>query len=49
MFIMTYSHVDCNGEPLENKLDFIFKNKEYGFFIELGANNGLTQSNTAFF
>lgn len=49
MFIMTYSHVDCNGEPLENKLDFIFKNKEYGFFIELGANNGLSQSNTAFF
>ena len=24
-------------------------NKRNGFFIELGANNGLTQSNTAFF
>lgn len=46
---MTYSHVDCNGEPLENKLDNLFKNKECGFFIELGANDGLTQSNTAFF
>jgi FkbM family methyltransferase len=43
-----YSHVDSNGEPLENKLDKLF-NKEYGFFIELGANDGLTQSNTAFF
>jgi FkbM family methyltransferase len=46
---MFYSHVDCNGEPLENKLDKLFKNKENGFFVELGANDGLTQSNTAFF
>ena len=46
---MFYSHVDCNGEPLENKLDKLFKNKENGFFIELGANDGVTQSNTAFF
>jgi FkbM family methyltransferase len=46
---MVYSHVDCNGEPLEIKLDKLFKNKEIGFFIELGANDGLTQSNTAFF
>lgn len=46
---MFYSHVDCNGEPLENKLDKLFKHKENGFFIELGANDGLTQSNTAFF
>jgi FkbM family methyltransferase len=46
---MIYSHTDCNGEPLEIKLDKLFKNKEMGFFIELGANDGLTQSNTAFF
>jgi FkbM family methyltransferase len=45
---MFYSHVDCDGEPLERKLDNLFKHKEYGFFIELGANDGLTQSNTAF-
>ena len=46
---MYYSHVDCNGEPLENKLNELFKNKECGFYIELGANDGITQSNTAFF
>ena len=43
-----YSHVDCEGVPLENKLDILFNHKEKGFFIELGANDGLTQSNTAF-
>ena len=45
---MIYSHVDCNGVPLEIKLDMIFNGKEDGVFIELGANDGLFQSNTAF-
>lgn len=44
---MSYSHNDSMGIPLENKLDKLF-NKNDGFFIELGANNGLFQSNTAF-
>ena len=44
----SYSHVDSKKIPLDKKLDDIF-NKENGFFIELGANNGLEQSNTAFF
>ena len=46
---MFYSLTDCNNEPLDKKLDELFKHKENGFFIELGANDGLTQSNTAFF
>ena len=45
---MIYSHIDCKGVPLQNKLNDIINKKE-GFFIELGANNGLKQSNTAFF
>ena len=45
---MIYSHVDCKGVPLQNKLNEIM-NKRNGFFIELGANDGLKQSNTAFF
>lgn len=43
-----YSLCDSNGEYLDNKLDKLFEHKENGFFIELGANNGLLQSNTAF-
>ena len=46
---MFYSLTDCNNEQLDKKLDELFKHKENGFFIELGANDGLTQSNTAFF
>lgn len=46
---MIYSHVDNKKVPLQNKLCEIFNNKKNGFFIELGANNGLIQSNTAFF
>jgi FkbM family methyltransferase len=46
---MVYSHVDNKGISLESKLASIFGNKQNGFFIELGANDGLTQSNTAFF
>jgi len=45
---MIYSHTDSKGIPLQNKLNNIF-NKKGGFFIELGANDGLSQSNTAFF
>lgn len=45
---MIYSHVDNKGVPLQNKLNDII-NKRNGFFIELGANDGLFQSNTAFF
>ena len=44
----SYSHVDNNKIPLDIKLDNLIK-KQHGFYIELGANDGLTQSNTAFF
>ena len=43
-----YSSYDSKKIPLQHKLNQIF-NKKKGFFIELGANNGLFQSNTAFF
>ena len=43
-----YSNFDCKKIPLEIKLDDLFKKKENGIFIELGANDGLRQSNTAF-
>jgi FkbM family methyltransferase len=44
----TYSHVDNRNIPLDYKLDKLI-NKEHGFYIELGANDGLTQSNTVYF
>lgn len=44
----TYSLKDCLNNPIDYKLDKLF-NKENGFYIELGANDGLKQSNTAFF
>ena len=43
----SYSHVTSKGKSLDLLLDSVFKHKENGFFIELGANDGLTQSNTA--
>ena len=45
---MFYSLVDHKGVYHETKLDDLFNKKEKGFFIELGAHDGLTQSNTAF-
>ena len=45
----SYSHVNNKGEHLDLILDSIFKSKMNGFYIELGANDGLRQSNTAFF
>ena len=44
-----YSHMDNKKIYLDAKLDNLFKSKKNGFYIELGANNGLIQSNTAFF
>lgn len=44
----SYSLKDCSNNPIDYRLNQIF-NKEQGFYIELGANDGLKQSNTAFF
>ena len=43
----TYSLLDSHGIPIDQKLIEIFNSKENGFYIELGANTGLNQSNTA--
>ena len=48
MICMSYSERDASGILLESKLDYIFGGKENGFFIELGANDGLVASNTAY-
>ena len=45
----SYSSFDNKRNPLDKKLDNLFENKRNGVFIELGAFDGLTQSNTAFF
>jgi FkbM family methyltransferase len=47
--MQSFSHVDSAGVALDKKLDVLFGSKENGTFIELGANDGLRQSNTAFF
>ena len=44
---MPFSHVDSKGCAFEDKLDRLFQGKSEGFFIELGAHDGITQSNTA--
>ena len=44
----SFSLADNKGKPIDFKLNEII-NKNNGFYIELGANDGLTQSNTAFF
>lgn len=45
----SYSHADNNKIFFDKKLDKIFGLKYNGIYIELGAADGLTQSNTAFF
>lgn len=46
----SFSNLTSKKEPFDLKLNKeIFFEKENGFFIELGAYDGLTQSNTAFF
>lgn len=47
-FNKNYSLCDSDNRFLDNKIDELFEGKRDGFFIELGANNGLLQSNTAF-
>jgi FkbM family methyltransferase len=47
--MQSFSQIDSKGIPFDKKLDTLFKYKENGFYIELGANNGLEQSNTAYF
>lgn len=44
-----YSLSDNNTIPLDKKLDLLFAGKREGVYIELGAFDGLSQSNTAFF
>jgi len=44
---MNYSAVDSKGIYFDFKLDNLF-NKKNGFFVELGAFNGIDYSNTAF-
>jgi FkbM family methyltransferase len=46
---MIYSNKDNNNIPFQEKLNKIFSYKKKGFYIELGANDGLIQSNSAFF
>jgi FkbM family methyltransferase len=45
---MHFSLQDSVGDYLDAKLDRLFGGKTKGVYIELGANDGLTQSNTAF-
>lgn len=47
--MISYSLKDSKGLNLDLKLDNLFGAKKNGVFIELGAFDGLTQSNTAFF
>tara|TARA_Y100000004_G_C8923430_1_gene416492 strand:- start:353 stop:1015 length:663 start_codon:yes stop_codon:yes gene_type:complete len=45
---VVYSSFDSKNVPFEEKLDNLFNQKEGGIYVELGANDGLLQSNTAF-
>jgi len=44
-----YASNDSKGRPYDAKLDELFHQKRHGFFVELGAFNGIDHSNTAFF
>lgn len=44
---LKFSHVDNKEVYLEDKIKSLFNYKPNGIFIELGGNDGLTQSNTA--
>jgi FkbM family methyltransferase len=46
---MNYSGVTSKGLHIDSILDDLMGGKRGGYFIELGANDGLTQSNSAFF
>lgn len=43
-----YSHVTSQGIPIQEIIDNLFNKKRGGFYVELGAHDGLIQSNTAF-
>lgn len=45
LFAVSYSYWDCYGVPFDEKLIKLL-NFENGVFIEVGANDGLAQSNT---
>jgi FkbM family methyltransferase len=45
----SYSGNTSKGEYIDTFLDKLFTSKTNGVYIELGANDGLIQSNTAFF
>ena len=45
----SFSGFDNKNKPLDQKLLELFNYKKDGFFIELGANDGISQSNTAMF
>lgn len=42
---VSYSHADCKGIPLDQKLIQLMP-FDHGIFIEVGANDGIAQSNT---
>lgn len=44
-----YASVDSKGRHYDDKLDELFNRRENGFYVELGAFNGVDYSNTAFF
>jgi len=48
---MEQSYSSCNNlnEHFDKLLDKLFSHKKDGFYIEIGGNDGITQSNTAFF
>lgn len=43
---VSYSHIDYLGVPLDKKIVSLFSYKKKGTYIEVGANDGVRQSNT---